>query len=659
MKRMCKPAAAVAAIVIFSQGASARSFEVTSPDNSLKVEVADNGGNLSWSLRLDSITLLDPSPLGMKIDGVMSASIKSGKLRKGISETIDAPLYRQSRFTVNYNELDLKLAGAQGVTFRVYNDGVAYRFNSSVKHDVTVDNELIKLDIPRDVKAYLPYSTNDDNPFAMAYQNIYDITQLSSAKEKLAFLPLTLDYGHGVKMTVLESDLRSYPGMFMRADTTALTLEGVFAPYPSSMDLYPWRMQSYVTATEPYIARTEGSRSFPWRIFAVTADDRLMPVNNLVYALAEPSKVADVSWIKPGKVAWDWWNDWGLSGVPFKAGINMDTYKYYIDFASEKGIEYVVLDEGWYDPKSGDMMTVIDDINLPELIAYASDRGVGIVLWTVFNVLDDVLEEACQKYAAMGVKGFKVDFLDRDDQTAVEMTHRIAEAAARHNLMLDYHGIYKPVGLSRTYPNVVNYEGVFGMEEVKWTDFEKNMPLYDVIFPYIRMMAGQVDYTPGAMTNATSADWKAIYYNPMSMGTRCHQLATYIVHDSPFTMLCDSPTNYKGEDECVDFIAALPTVFDHTEIIDGIMGSHIVTARSKGDDWYVGGLTSWEPRDLKISFSFLPEGKSYRGVLFTDGVNADKQGEDYTRRVIDVDSTTVIDMHLASGGGFAMTLTEK
>ena len=334
----------------------------------------------------------------------------------------------------------------------------------------------------------------------------------------------------------------------------------------------------------------------------------------------------------------------------------MDTYKYYIDFASRNGLEFIVLDEGWYAPKSGDMLTVIPELDLPELIAYGKSKGVEIVLWTVFNVLDSQLEAACKKYADMGIKGFKVDFLDRDDQTAVEMVYRIAEMTARYKLTLDLHGIYKPTGINRTYPHIINFESVFGMEEVKWTDIKNNMPLYHVTFPYIRMMAGPVDYTPGAMRNATKADWRAMYYTPASMGTRCHQLAAYIVHDSPFTMLCDAPTNYLNEQECVDFIASLPVEVDSTFIASGELGKYIVTVRKKDVNWYIGGMTNWDERDVQLDFSFLPEGVSYTAVLFKDGVNANKQAEDYRKETIRIDKDSRLTLHLASGGGFAMKL---
>lgn len=549
----------------------------------------------------------------------------------------------------------MKLKGGFGIIFRAYNEGVAYRFYTTQSSDIIIKEEQAEFNFKEDYTAYLPYTTNDKKPMAMAYQNVYDITPLSKAQPKLAFLPVTVDCG-SVKLTLLESDLEAYPGVFVQSQQGKYGLKGVFAPYPAKTDFYPWRKQEYVTETTDFISRSRGSRSYPWRVLAITEKDTDMPVNNLVYALASPNRIGDTSWIKTGKVAWDWWNDWNLKGVPFKAGINMDTYKYYIDFASRNGLEFIVLDEGWYDPKSGDMLTVIPELDLTELIAYGKSKGVEIVLWTVFNVLDSQLEAACKKYADMGIKGFKVDFLDRDDQTAVEMVYRIAEMTARYKLTLDLHGIYKPTGINRTYPHIINFESVFGMEEVKWTDIKNNMPLYDVTFPYIRMMAGPVDYTPGAMRNATKADWRAMYYTPASMGTRCHQLAAYIVHDSPFTMLCDAPTNYLNEQECVDFIASLPVEVDSTFIASGELGKYIVTVRKKDVNWYIGGMTNWDERDVQLDFSFLPEGMSYTAVLFKDGVNANKQAEDYRKETIRIDKDSRLTLHLASGGGFAMKL---
>lgn len=632
-----------------------KDYKVTSPDNRLRLEITADETGLYYSVYHKNSLILNRNRIGLEgqlglVDHVKVVSSRVNRLE----QQVQSPFYRFKSFHAVCNEIDLKLKGDFGVQFRAYNEGVAYRFYSKSRKELIIKNEIAEFNFADDYTAYLPYTTNEKNPTAMAFQNTYEVKPLSEARKQLAFLPATVDCGD-VKVTLLESDLEAYPGMFVVPEGEH-GLKGKFASYPKKMDFYPYRKQSYVAETEDYIAKVQGKRTYPWRILAVTEDDTQMPVNNLVYALASPNRIGDYSWVKPGKVAWDWWNDWNLKGVPFESGINMDTYKYYIDFASRWGLEYVVLDEGWYDPKSGNMLQVIPELNLPELIAYGKSKGVDLVLWTVFNVLDAQLEEACSKYAAMGIKGFKVDFLDRDDQTAVEMAYRIAEKAAQYKLILDYHGIYKPTGMNRTYPNVVNFESVFGMEEVKWGEVERNMPLYDVTFPYIRMMAGYVDYTPGAMRNATRRDFKPMYYTPMSMGTRCHQLAAYIVHDSPFTMLCDAPTNYIGEEPCVEFISSVPVEVDSTFLLAGELGKYIVTARKKDLNWYIGGMTNWDERDITLDFSFLGKGETYRCTLFQDGINASKQAEDYVRKELSVTADTRMNLHLASGGGFALKL---
>ena len=661
MKNNKKLCLAILSLLLLIRNASfaakEKKYVLSSPDGTLKVEISA-GNELAYRVMHGNDTILSHSNIGLVLENgtiVGKTPRITGERRRKIKDNIESPFYRFKEFVATGNELDLKLKGGFGIIFRAYNEGVAYRFYTTQSSDIIIKEEQAEFNFKEDYTAYLPYTTNDKKPMAMAYQNVYDITPLSKAQPKLAFLPVTVDCG-SVKLTLLESDLEAYPGMFVQSQQGKYGLKGVFAPYPAKTDFYPWRKQEYVTETTDFISRSRGSRSYPWRVLAITEKDTDMPVNNLVYALASPNRIGDTSWIKTGKVAWDWWNDWNLKGVPFKAGINMDTYKYYIDFASRNGLEFIVLDEGWYDPKSGDMLTVIPELDLTELIAYGKSKGVEIVLWTVFNVLDSQLEAACKKYADMGIKGFKVDFLDRDDQTAVEMVYRIAEMTARYKLTLDLHGIYKPTGINRTYPHIINFESVFGMEEVKWTDIKNNMPLYDVTFPYIRMMAGPVDYTPGAMRNATKADWRAMYYTPASMGTRCHQLAAYIVHDSPFTMLCDAPTNYLNEQECVDFIASLPVEVDSTFIASGELGKYIVTVRKKDVNWYIGGMTNWDERDVQLDFSFLPEGMSYTAVLFKDGVNANKQAEDYRKETIRIDKDSRLTLHLASGGGFAMKL---
>ncbi len=646
--------------------AAEKKFRLKSPNQMLTVEIRV-GENFTYSIYDGDTPLMKDCRIDLCVDGQsLCTNIKSAKTyRRHFTETIDAPFYRNPQFTVEYNTLSVCLKSGLVVEFRAYNEGIAYR-NITIEYEgkeYIVNNEVAEFKFVDSQNAYLPYSTNAKKPEAMAFQATYSVKPLKEQPaDNLAFLPATIEIGQqtgngkGTKITLMESDPESYPGMFVCPDGEGV--KGWFARYPKRFDTYPWRVQRYVKETEDYIARCRGNRPFPWRIIAISHQDTEMPVNNLVYALAEPSRISDTSWIKPGLVAWDWWNDWRLTHVNFKAGINMKTYFYYIDFAQKYHLPYIILDEGWYEPKSGDMLTTIPDINLPELVKYAEERGVKIILWTVFNVLDDQLEAACQKYADMGIAGFKVDFLDRDDQEAVEMTYRIAEACARHHLILDYHGIYPPKGINRTYPNIVNFESVFGMEEAKWSKADEvDMPLYDVTFPFIRLQAGFTDFTPGGMRNAARSDFQPVYSNPMTMGTRCHQLAMYIIHDSPLTMLADNPQAYEREPQYTAELTSLPTLFDETRILQGVIGKYIVTARRKGDVWYVAGQTNWDDRDINLKLDFLPSGVNYDASLTCDGLNANKDATDYDVRYLQaLTSDRALDIHMASGGGFFLKL---
>ena len=651
--------------------ASAKDYTVASPNGKNIVTVSD-GIKITVSHNslkvVDLLTGLDISTGKASATRKASPTSITSARKTGITkETILAPFYRQKSFTTAYCQLDIKLGKDWGMHVRAYDEGVAYRFYTTSKKEAVITDEMADFCFPEDSKAWLAYSTNDQKPFAMAFQNYYDETLLTEAKDKYAFLPATIERlltdeagkgtNGGVKVTLLESDLRSYPGMFLKADGTHL--KAAFAKYPKKMAYYKWRGMSYVETTEDYIAKSTGPRTYPWRVMAITESDTEMPVNNLVYALATPNQTGDTSWIKPGKVAWDWWNDWNLKGVDFEAGINTRTYQYYIDFAAKNHIPYVVLDEGWYDSSKGDIMNPIKDIDLQGLIDYAKAKNVSIVLWTVFNVLDEHLMEACEKYTKMGIKGWKIDFMDRNDQTAVEMAERLAKTCARYQLFVDYHGYFTPTGMNRTYPNILNYEGVFGMEEARWAKKDTDMPRYDVTFPFIRMMAGNVDFTPGALRNGTKDNWVECYQNPVSMGTRCHQLACYVVHDSPFTMLCDAPTNYEREQECTDIITSIPDAWDETRILQGKMGEYIVTARRNGNDWYVGGQTNWDRRTVALALDFLPAGASYEATLVTDGINANHQAEDYRVERKTLTASDLLDIRLASGGGFVLKLIKK
>ena len=596
------------------QTIAAREMTVTSPNGRL-VAVVEDDGMLMISVRLDGVALVAPSPIGLTLaDGTIIG--RNGPLGFGrksvIVDDADAPFYRQRHIKTTANQLELQMRNGFALQVRAYDEGVSYRFLTTRKGETIIKNEIAEYDFGSEAKAWLAYSTNKEKPFAMAFQNTYHETSLAEAQDLPAFLPVTIEKDGcvGAKVTLLESDLRQYPGMFVKVTKeqsnkiTFSKLKATFAPYPKKMDYYRWRGMSYVAETEDYIAKSKGPRTYPWRIFAVSEQDTQMPVNDLVYTLASPNEIGSTDWIKPGKVAWDWWNDWNLRGVDFKAGINTETYKYYIDFASKFGLQYIVLDEGWYDSSKGDIMNPIAAIDLPGLISYGKEKGV-------------------------------------------------AKHCAGYKLFLDYHGFYSPTGLNRTFPNVLNYEAVFGMEECRWAKKETDMPRYDVTFPFMRGMAGQTDFTPGAMRNGTRSNWVECYENPVSMGTRCHQAACYVVHDTPFTMLCDAPTNYEREPEYTKFIAEIPVVWDETRVLQGEMGKFIVVARRLGDTWYVGGQTNWDGRDIVLPLDFLDEG-SYFMTQLCDGINADHNAEDYKLDLQCRGNDETLTIHMASGGGFVL-----
>lgn len=664
------------ALFALSLSAFAKDVELKSPNGQIVVSFSGD----AYSVSYNGNQIITDATAGISLQNgteiKLSDKVKSSKSKEGIVEHISAPFYRQRNFDFEYNSLIVEYKSGFSIEWRATDEGVAYRFINNLKGETVIKDETAVFNFAEDCTAWLPYSTNARKPQAMAFQNRYSVQWLSEGSpvaprpmynpnsdapvpvypDLPAFLPATVDCSD-VKVTILESDLKAYPGMFVKPVKGEQKLVGVFSKYPKTFDAYAGRVQRYVVDTEDYIAKHSGPRTYPWRILAISGDDTQMPVNNLVYALAEPNKIGDTSWIKPGFSSWEWWNDWQLTGVDFEAGINMETYKYYIDFASRNGLEYLILDEGWYVPSSGDMLAPIDELDIPALVKYASERNVKLILWCVFNVLDDKLEETCRHYSEMGIAGFKIDFLDRDDQEALEMTYRIAECCARHHLIVDFHGVSKPTGINRTYPNVLNYEAIFGQEEVRWSEVDVDMPLYNVTAPFIRMMSGHTDYTPGAMRNATKADFKPVYNNSMSMGTRAHQAAIYVVFDSPLTMLCDSPTMYEAEKETLDFISSLPRIYDKELVLSGKLGEYILVARQSEGNWYLGGLTSWTARELEIDFSFLEEGV-WNVELFRDGVNADRNAEDYKIESFKLNSSEKKVVKLASGGGFVMKITK-
>ncbi len=641
-----------------------KSFTLSSPDGKLQTTI-QVGQQLTYDITCEGQQILLPSPLSITLeDGTVWGKDARlvGSSREKVDQVIPSPFYRTTEMKDTYNGLILRFKKNWNVEFRAYNDGIAYRFVNRVKKPFNISNEEVSYCFPADAVASVPYTNRgEDGDYATQYSNSFENTYMTDRlsklnKQRLMFLPLVVEAENGVKLCLTETDLNNYPGLFLTNAEGNNTLVGRFAPYPKRSEQGGHNgLQMIVKERENYIAKVAGPRNFPWRIAIVSTSDKQLAASNLSYLLAEPSRLTDISWIKPGKVAWEWWNNWNLDGKDFEAGVNNDTYKAYIDFASSKGIEYVILDEGWAVNKKADLMQVVPEIDLKELVDYAAAKNVGIILWAGYYAFDRDMENVCRHYAEMGVKGFKVDFMDRDDQEMTAFNHRAAAMCAKYKLMLDLHGTHKPAGLNRTYPNAINFEGVFGLEQMKWASVEVDQVEYDVMIPFIRQAAGPMDYTQGAMRNATKTNYYPCWTEPMSQGTRCRQLALYVILDSPLNMLCDTPSNYLREPESTDFIAAIPTVWDETIVLNGKMGDYILTARRKGDVWYVGGLTDWTPRDLEVDLSFLGEG-THSAVLFKDGVNAHRTARDYKRETIQLDASGKLKVHLAPGGGFALKI---
>ena len=653
-----------------------KQYTLQSPDGKITVTVSeeeivevDTERSEYWlyySVKHEETVVLDMSEIAMQIDngktlGTSSKPSIISTTTKSVNQTVKAPFYKRAEIQEQYNELTLRFKGNYKVIFRAYNEGVAYRFQTDFKKPFKVIREFVEFKFDEDYTAWVPYVNarkGDGNfieqQFYNSFENTYTVTPLSKMEyDRLAFLPLLIELKDGKKAVITEADLEDYPGMYLRNSLPSKVLHAYHAGYPKTREQGGHNnLQWIVKERENYIAKVEGKRSFPWRIIAISENDKELADNDLVYLLASPNRIGDVSWIQPGKVAWDWWNAWNIYGVDFPAGINNDTYKYYIDFASQYGIEYVILDEGWAVNKKADLFQVVPEIDIKELVDYGAERNVGIVLWVGYAAIDKDMEHVCQHYADMGVKGFKVDFMDGDDQMIVDFYYRMAETAARHHLFIDFHGAYKPTGLNRTYPNVLNHEGVYGLEQAKW-DNESDLVTNEVTIPFIRMLAGPLDYTQGAMKNANKNNFAAIYTEPMSQGTRCRQLAEYVIFESPFNMLCDSPSNYMKEDECTQFIASVPTTWDETMVLDGKVGEYLVIARRKDFHWYVGAITNWEERDIEIDLGVLPNFGAKSGHIFRDGPNANRVAKDYVSEQAQVWGNKV-KVHLAKGGGAVM-----
>ena len=636
------------AFILFCTGTvmSQSSYDLRSPDNRVEIRIR-TAERVKYDVLFKGSVLLQDCTLSLNVEHqVFGVSPKVVSAKKSSHDQVEVPVVRQkfAKIRDHYNELRLTMDGGYAVVFRAYNEGAAYRFETSLQQaQVKIYAEESAFNFTRDSIVYYP----QEDSFFSHNERKYLPQHLSEiAPAFLGSLPAVVDVGTGAKLAIAESDVEDYPGLWLHG-TSGNGLAATFEPYPLKTKLERDRDLKVVEPAD-YIAVTSGTRTFPWRVMGIAEKDGDLITNEILWLLEKPSQVQDTSWIKPGKVAWDWWNDWNLDGVNFKAGVNTQTYKYYIDFAAKYGLPYIILDEGWY--KLGNVLEVAPDLNMEELAAYAKQKNVGLILWLVWNSFDDKMMAAFDQYEKWGIKGLKIDFMQRNDQLLIDYYYKVCREAAKRKMLVDFHGAQRPATMTRTWPNLINTEGVRGMEWSKWS--AESEPEHNVTLPFTRMFLGPLDYTPGAMRNATKSTFAAINHQPMAMGTRCHQLAMYVVYEGPLQMLADSPSNYLREPEAMEFLSAVPTEWDETKVLDAKIADYVLIARRNGSDWYVGAMGDWTERDLDLDLSFLSEG-SFTMDAYQDGINADHNASDYKKTTNQVSKTTKVKIHLAPGGGWA------
>ncbi|MFN0200757.1 MAG: glycoside hydrolase family 97 protein [Bacteroidia bacterium] len=633
-------------------------YTIKSPDGNLNVKI-NLREKFYYSLSYKEQKLLKDAPISITLDNnnelVNNPKVITTESVKGLDTIKVAVPTKRSFIKQEYNESWFITKTKFYLTVRVYNNGMAYRWEyyGSGGNPYKVLNEEVNFKFQNMDTCYFQ---REDSMYSHNERVAEILTMQQLAPEKLGSLPIYAKVGN-VRMVITESDLYNYAGLWLQGNGEN-GFVGVFPKYPKK-ELEKTDRDRIIIERQNYIGEYTQQQSFPWRIIAVAEDDKDLINNQLVYQLNRSTK-QDFSWVKPGKVAWDWWNDNNIYGVDFKAGINTATYKHYIDFAAKNGLEYIILDEGWYNVKTNDVTKVIPDINMTELCLYAKSKNVGIILWVTWLGLDKRMNEVLNLYKTWGIKGVKVDFMQRDDQEMVNFYERVAKACAERQLLVDFHGAYKPTGMEREYPNIISREGVYGLEQSKWDKDKKINPEHNVTIPFIRMFAGAMDYTPGAMHNANAKDWQPLFHTPMSLGTRCHQLAMYVVYESPLQMLSDSPTNYEKEPACLDFLSKVPTIWSETVVKEAKIGDYIMVARkAMNGDWYVGAMTDWTARPMRLYLDFLDDKATYDAVLYQDGINADRNANDFKIIKKSFIKNEVTNSSLARGGGFVIRFVKK
>jgi alpha-glucosidase len=642
-------------IAILALPAGADTLRLRAPAEPLEA-VIRAGDTLTLEVRYRGKTVASTPALGLEVDGHLRTTALprlTSSARRKVDESI-RPVVAEKRAVIpdRYNELRLSFGPALAVTFRAYDDGVAYRFETAIDGEVVVRNESAGLLLQPGDTAWMALVTCRTEPgvdcFQSNHEENYQQLKLAAVPEgRLAYLPVTVRTA-GAFVAFTESDLRDYPGLWLRRTPGESALAADFARYPLEEKVFGGEFkQALVTKRADYLARTSGKRTFPWRVLMVSPDAAGLPGNDLVYRLASPLELQDASWIRPGQSTEEWITSRQLHGVDFKSGLNTATYRYYIDFAAEYGIEYMMFDAGWSD--AGDNTKLNPDIDVPGLIAYANGKGVSVLLWNEVNALSRNLEEALDRYAAWGARGIMADFMDRDDQPMVRFQEHLAREAAKRHLVVNLHGVAKPTGLQRAYPNLLTREAVLGHEYNMWS--ERVTPDHALTVPFTRMLAGPMDWEGGAMLNGTQKTFRVVGEQPMSQGTRTQQLAQYVIYDSPLQYLAGTPSDYRKEPEFTRFLGGIPTTWDETRPLQGEIGEYLVVARRKGDTWYIAAMTDWTARKIEVPLSFLTQ-VEYKAVVVTDGMNADRYAADYQIESLKLDPRKSLVIELAPGGGY-------
>ena len=633
---------------LLSAGAGwSKGYDLHSPNQTMAVAV-EVGEEVTFSVQIDGQQVIQVGPLSMTLaDGAVLGADGEvvGVDREAIAREVRPEIREKSAvIRESYNELRLRFKGGFTLSFRAYDNGVAYRFSTALPGDVVVQSEQARFQCA-DAASII---CQKEKGFRSSYEEPY--TEQPAADltaEDLCCLPALVRTPGGVKIVVTESDLQDYPGLWLRG-TGRNALDAAFAGYPLE-ESYEGSayVHGRVTKHADYIAKTAGRRDYPWRILALARHDADLITNQLVYLLAPPLALDDISWIKPGVVTFDWWGRRNVYGVDFKAGVNTATAKHFIDFAAEFGFEYFLFDDGWSD--GADLFKINPDLDMEAVCAYGQEKGVGVMLWVIWATLDRQCEQALDQFAEWGISGIKIDFMNRDDQKMVEFYHKIAKEAAERHMVIDFHGAYKPAGLRRAYPNVLTREGLIEVEQNGWSD--RANPEHHVLLPFIRMVAGPMDYIPGTMNNAQKHNFRPVGDRPMGLGTRAHDLALFVILESPMQMLPDAPSDYYRERPCTEFIAQMPVEWDETRVLEAQVGDYVVLARRSGDIWYVGAITDWEPRQFDLAFDFLSD-EPYEMELIRDGANAAARAIDYRKERQKVARGQTIHLDLAPGGGW-------